>query len=153
MLSNWDNTSAGSWCSAAMFTLSEWPVSLESYCRIPSHSQPFLQCTRMSAGASYSIGWHWFMTKFHVLRIACWSDVNSSIGGWFQTLGPNGHGKKPPSSRLGTLYSYYRQWFMAKIHVFSLVLFVRHQFQLCITPTRAGSIRKWLAEDGSVGKH
>ena len=36
MLSNWDNTSAGSWCSAAMFTLSEWPVSLESYCRIPS---------------------------------------------------------------------------------------------------------------------
>ena len=38
MLSNWDNTSAGSWCSAAMFTLSEWPVSLESYCRIPSYS-------------------------------------------------------------------------------------------------------------------
>ena len=26
-------------------------------------------------------------------------------------------------------------------------------WQLCITPTRAGSIRKWLAEDGSLGKH
>ena len=36
MLSNWDNTSAGSRCSAAIFTLSEWPVSLESCCRIPS---------------------------------------------------------------------------------------------------------------------
>ena len=44
MLSNWDNTSAGSWCSAAIFTLSEWPVSLESYCRIRSLS--VVHCTQ-----------------------------------------------------------------------------------------------------------
>ena len=30
------------------------------------------------------------------------------------TLGPSGHGKKPPSSRLGTLYSNYRRWFVTK---------------------------------------
>ena len=45
------------------------------------------------------------------------------------TLGPSGHGRKPPSSRLGTLYSYYRQRFMAKFHVLSLVLCVRRQFK------------------------
>ena len=61
----------------------------------------------------------------------CLSDFNSSIWGLISntTLGPSGHGKKPPSSRLGTMYNYDRQWFMTKIHVFSLVLFVRRQFK------------------------
>ena len=47
-------------------------------------------------------------------------------------MGPNGHGKKPPSSRLRTLYSHYRQLFMAKIHVLRIVLFVRRQFELWV---------------------
>ena len=44
------------------------------------------------------------------------------------TLGPSGHGRKPPSSRLGTLYSAYSQRVMTKIHVLILVMFVRRQF-------------------------
>ena len=48
------------------------------------------------------------------------------------TLGPSGHGMKPPSSRLGTLYSHWRQWFMTKIHVLRLVSFVRRQFKRCL---------------------
>ena len=48
------------------------------------------------------------------------------------TLGPSGHGKKPPSPRLGTLYSPYRQRFMTKIHVLRLVLFVRRQLKRCV---------------------
>ena len=73
----------------------------------------------------------WFMTKPHVFRLVmlvprqfehCVLISNT-------TLGPSGYRKKPPSSRLRTLYGYYRQWFMTKIHVFSLVLFVRLQFK------------------------
>ena len=45
------------------------------------------------------------------------------------TLVPSGHGMKTPSSRLGTLCSYHRQWFITKIHVLRLVLFVRRQFK------------------------
>ena len=64
----------------------------------------------------------------------CLSDVNSSIWGLISNtiLGPSGHGKKPPSSRMGTLYSRYRQWFMTKIHVFRLVMLVRRQFKRCM---------------------
>ena len=72
-----------------------------------------------------------FITKIHVLSLALF--VRRQFKRWWlianTTLGPRGHGKKPPSSRLGTLYSYYRQWFMTKIHVLSLVLFVRRQFK------------------------
>ena len=73
----------------------------------------------------------WFMTKIHVSslglfarrRFKRWESISNT------TLGPSSHGKKPPSSSLGTLYSYYRQWFMTKIHVLRLFLFVRRQFK------------------------
>ena len=82
----------------------------------------------------YSYYRRWFMTKIHVLRLIlfvgrqfkCWGSISNT------TLGPSGHGRNPPSSRLGTLYSYYRQCFVTKIHVFSLVLFVRRQFEHCV---------------------
>ena len=47
--------------------------------------------------------------------------------------GPHGYRMKPPLSRLRTLYSYYRQWFMTKIHVFRVVLLVRCQFKRCVS--------------------
>ena len=82
-------------------------------------------------GTLYSAYKQWVMTKIHVLRLVLfvwrqfkrWGSISNT------TLGPSGHGRKPPSSRLGTLFSYYRQWFRTKIHVFSLVLFVRCQFK------------------------
>ena len=81
-------------------------------------------------GTLYSNYRQWFMTKIHVFSLILfvwrqfkhWGSVSST------TLGPSGLGKKPLSSRLGTLYSHYRQWFMTKIHVLGLVLFIRHQF-------------------------
>ena len=82
-------------------------------------------------GTLYSYYRQWFMTKIHVLSLVLfvrrqlkrWESISNS------TLGPRGHAKKPPSSKLGTLYSFYRQLYMAKIHVFRLVLFVRRQFK------------------------
>ena len=64
----------------------------------------------------------------------CLSDVNWSIWGLISntTLGPSGHGKKPPSSKLGTLYNHYRQLFMSKIHVLRVVLFVQRQLNHCV---------------------
>ena len=85
-------------------------------------------------GTLYSHWRQWFMIKIHVLRLVsfvrhqfkrCLSISNT-------TLGPSGHGMKPPSSRLGTLYSHWRQWFMTKIHVLRLVSFVRRQFKRCL---------------------
>ena len=79
----------------------------------------------------YSFNREWFMTKIHVLSLVLfirlqfkhWGSISNT------TLGPSDHGMKSPSLRLGTLYRYYRQWFMTKIHVFSLVLLVRRQFK------------------------
>ena len=48
------------------------------------------------------------------------------------TLGPSGHGMKPPSTRLGILYSHYRKRFMTEIHVLRLVLFVQYQLKRCV---------------------
>ena len=56
------------------------------------------------------------MAKIHVFSLVLfvrrqfkrWGSISNT------TLGPSGHGRKPPSSRLGTLYSYHRQWFMIK---------------------------------------
>ena len=81
-------------------------------------------------GTLYSACSQWVMTKNNVLRLVLF--VRRQFNRWGlisnTTLGPSGHGMKSPSSRLGTLYSFYRQWFMTKIHVFSLVLLVRRQF-------------------------
>ena len=80
-------------------------------------------------GTLYSHWRQWLMTKIHVLRLVsfvrhqfkrCLSISNT-------TLGPSGHGMKQPSSKLGTLYSHWRQWFMTKIHVLRLVSFVQRQ--------------------------
>ena len=73
----------------------------------------------------------WFMTKIHVLWIVLFArrQFEHCVLISNTTLGPSGYRKKPPSSRLRTLYGYYRQWFMTKIHVFSRVLFVRLQFK------------------------
>ena len=86
-------------------------------------------------GTLYSFGRQWFVTKIHVLRLVLfvprqfkrWGSISNT------TLGPSDHGKKPPSSRLGTLYSHWRQWFMTKIHVLRLVSFVRRQFKRCLS--------------------
>ena len=82
-------------------------------------------------GTLYSHYRQWFMTKIHVLRIVLfvWRQIEHCVLISNTTLGPNGHGAKPLSSRLGTLYSYYRQWFMTKIHVSKLALFVRRHFK------------------------
>ena len=85
-------------------------------------------------GTLYSHWRQWFMTNIHVMGLVsfvqrqfkrCLSISNT-------TLGPSGHGMKPSSSRLGTLYSHWRQWFMTKIHVLRLVSFVRRQSKLCV---------------------
>ena len=99
-------------------------------------------------GTLYSYYRQWFMTKIHVLRLVLfvwrqfkrWGSISNT------TLGPSGHGTKPPSSRLGTLYSYYRQWFMTKIHVLRLVLFVWRQFK------RWGSISNTTLGPSGHGK-
>ena len=82
----------------------------------------------------YSCYRQWFITKIHVLRLVLFVRRQSKRWGSISntTMGPSGHGKKPPSSRLRTLYSHYRQWFMAKIHELRIVLFVRRQFELCV---------------------
>ena len=86
-------------------------------------------------GTLYSHWRLWFMTKIHVLRLV--SSVQRQFKRYLSilntTLGPSGHGMKPPSSRLGTLYSHWRQWFMTKIHVLRLVSFVRRQFKCCLS--------------------
>ena len=74
------------------------------------------------------------MTKIHVFSLVLF--VRRQFKRWGlvlnTTLGTSGHGKKPPSSRLGTLYSHYRQWFMTKMHVLGISLFVRCQFKHCV---------------------
>ena len=82
-------------------------------------------------GTLYSCCRQWFMAEINILGLVlfirhqfkCCGLVSNTL------LGPSGHGAKQPLSRLGTLYSCYRQWFITKIHVFSLVLFVRCQFK------------------------
>ena len=86
-------------------------------------------------GTLYSHWRQWFMTKIHVLRLV------SFVRRQFKrcllisntTLGPSSHGMKPPLSRLWTLYSHWRQWFMTKIHVLRLVSFVRRQLKRCVS--------------------
>ena len=82
-------------------------------------------------GTLYNYDRQWFMTKIHVFSLVLFVRRQFRHLGLISntTLGPSGHGKKPPSSRLGTMYNYDRQWFMTKIHVFSLVLFVRRQLK------------------------
>ena len=86
-------------------------------------------------GTLYSHWRQWFMTKIHILRQIsfvrrqfkrCLSISNT-------TLGPSGHGMKPPTSMLGTLYSHWRQWFMTKIHILRQISFVRRQFKRCLS--------------------
>ena len=82
-------------------------------------------------GTLYSYYRRWFMTKIQVSslgflvrrRFKRWESISNT------TLGPSGHGKEPPSSRLETFYRCYRQWFRTKIHVFSLVVFFQRQFK------------------------
>ena len=75
-----------------------------------------------------------FMTKIHVLRLVSFvrRQFKRCVSISNTTLGPSGHGVKPPSSRLGTLYSHWRQWFMTKIHVLRLVSFVQCQSKHCV---------------------
>ena len=83
-------------------------------------------------GTLYSHYRQWFMTKkSHVLRLVLFIRHQFKCCGlvYNKPLGPSGHGTKPPSSRLGTLYSYYRQWFLTRIHLLRLVLFVRRRFK------------------------
>ena len=72
----------------------------------------------------YSHHRQWFMTKTHVFRLVI------LVRRQFKrcvlistTLDPSDHGSKPPSSRLGTLYSHCGQWFMTDINVHSIVFF------------------------------
>ena len=82
-----------------------------------------------SLGTLYSPCRQLFMTEINVLRPILLTRHQFKCSGLVcnTTLGPSGHGTKPPSSTLGTLYSW--QWFMTKIHVLRLVLFVRRQFK------------------------
>ena len=88
---------------------------------------------RRGLGTLYSHYRQWFMTKIHVFRLVMlvrrqikhWGSISNT------TLGPSGHDSKPPSSRLETLYSHCRQWFMTVINVLGLVLFIRYQFKCC----------------------
>ena len=82
----------------------------------------------------YNYDRQWFMTKIHVFSLVLFVRRQFKHLGLIlsTTLGPSGHGKKPPSLRLGTLYNHYRQMFMTKIHVLRVVLFVRRQFNHCV---------------------
>ena len=86
--------------------------------------------------------------KIHVLRLVLF--VRRQFQRWWSisntTLGPSGHGKEPPSSRLGTLYSAYWGWVMIEIHVLRLVLFVRRQFK------RTGSISNTTLRPSGHGR-
>ena len=90
------------------------------------HRRGWGPCTNMTGKGLWQ--------KSMYLAWFCLSDVNSSIWGLISntTLRPSGHGKKPPSSRLGTLYNHYTQLFITKIHVLRVVLFVRRQFNHCV---------------------
>ena len=83
----------------------------------------------------YSHYRQWFMTKIHVWRIVLFvrRRFEHCVLISNTTLGLSGYRTKPPSSRLGTLYSYYRQGFMTKIHVFRVVLLVRRLFKRCVS--------------------
>ena len=85
-------------------------------------------------GTLYSCYRQWFITKIYVFSLFLF--VRRQFKHWGlvsnTTLGTSGHGKKPPSSRLRTLCSHYRQWFMTKIHVLWIVLFARRQFEHCV---------------------
>ena len=120
-------------CIEASFYLSDVNPS------IASRFQTLYWAPVAMVGSHHRRGWwpctairrQWFMTKIHVLRLVLfvphqlkhWGSISNTA------LGPSGHGMKTPSSRLGSLCSYYRQCFRRKIHVFSLVLFVRRQFK------------------------
>ena len=82
-------------------------------------------------GTLYRRHRQWFMTKTHVFRLVLLvrRQLKRCCLAYNTTLGPSGYDMKPSSSRLRILYSCYRQWFMIKIHVFSLILFVRRQFK------------------------
>ena len=88
---------------------------------------------RRGLGTLYSHYRQWFMTKIHVFRLVMlvrrqikrWGSISNT------TLGPSDHDSKPPSSRLETLYSRCRQWFMTVINVLGLVLFTRYQLKCC----------------------
>ena len=110
-------------------------TSIQALCVDSKHftgpQWPWYKATIVKAGDLYSRYRQWFMTKIHGFRLVmlvqrqfkrCVSISNT-------TLGPSGHDSKPPSSRLGTLYSRCRQWFLTEINVLSLVLFIRHQFK------------------------
>ena len=73
-------------------------------------------------GTLYSHWRQWFMTKIHVLRLVSFVQRQSKhcVLIWNITLGPSGHGTKPPSSRLGTLYSRYRQCFMTTRQIWGI---------------------------------
>ena len=73
------------------------------------------------------------MTKYHVFSLVSFVQRQFERWGLISNtpLSPNGHGKKPSSSRPGTWYSHYRQRFMTKIHVLGLVLFVRRHLKRC----------------------
>ena len=87
---------------------------------------PWYEDTIVEAGDLYRRHRQWFMTKTHVFRLVLL--VRRQLKHWClvynTTLGPSGHGMKPSSSRLRTLYSCYRQWFMIEINVLRLVLFI-----------------------------
>ena len=86
-------------------------------------------------GTLYSRYRQWFMTKIHVSRLVMlvWRQFKHCVLISNTTLGPNGSRTKPPSSRLRTLYSYYKQWLMTKVHMLRVVLLVRHQFHRCVS--------------------
>ena len=73
-------------------------------------------------GTLFSHWRQWFMTKIHVLRLVSFVQRQSKhcVLIWNITLGPSGHGTKPPSSRLGTLYSRYRQCFMTTRQIWGI---------------------------------
>ena len=88
------------------------------------HRRGWGPCTAIIGNGLWqkSMCWAWFL--FVRRQFKRWGLISNT------TLGPSGHGKKPPSSWLGTLYSAYSQWVMTKINVLRLVLFVRRQFKL-----------------------
>ena len=80
-------------------------------------------------GTLYSCCRQWFITKIHVLRLVLFVRRQFKRWGTISNTHTGPHDSKPPSSRLGTLCSCCRQWFITKIRVLRLVLFVRRKFK------------------------